>query len=549
VRIAAAALGVLSIWWVLWRTIEAEPPRDPRAGEEELAPGVEKDGEPPNPALGADARESLGHPEIAPVPPPPPPEPEVLVQIAGIVTDAVSHAPVKGAKLRFVDAGWEDRGGMTDVAGAYAVEHLAPGRWEVVVQDPAHRTLRATVEIAAEPSEQTFDLVLVPGDVIGVKVEGGVDLERVRFPLRSRSGPRDEGVWLDPCVMREEPGRWLAGEAESAAARAGRFHRRPSREPVLLARVELDDSAHPAIPDGCFGVFVLTEPAPVFACLVFRDLVLQTRAVPPGASEVVFALSPEDLKGLVGAARLRVVDGDSELPPRGLQVKLDTGEHDWRQRQTEDGTVTIEKVLPGRTLLTITADDREPVVEGVLVEPGQVTDLGLYRLERLSSIRGRVVDDEGRPAQVSFNVFPLDRYAETRSTLELRYFRSNAEGELKIDSVGRHRHLILANEKGWVSMPALADTTLGDVKDLTIRASPGVPVAVRLRAEPLPGTRLEIRTRSGLPVVERKCRDRDPMQFLLVPGNYSVELWDGETWLASESLTVGAEPVRMYFPR
>jgi hypothetical protein len=160
-----------------------------------------------------------------------------------------------------------------------------------------------------------------------------------------------------------------------------------------------------------------------------------------------------------------------------------------------------------------------------------------------------VLGDAGEPAQVSFNVFPADRYELTREPLGKRFFRSNVEGALKIDSVGRCRYLILANDEGWVSVPALADTTLGDQEDLEIRVSKGTPVAVRLRADPLPDARLEIRTRTGLPVSERRCRNRDPMKFVLVPGTYSIELWDGETWLASETLAVGTEPMRLYFPR
>jgi len=39
------------------------------------------------------------------------------------------------------------------------------------------------------------------------------------------------------------------------------------------------------------------------------------------------------------------------------------------------------------------------------------------------------------------------------------------------------------------------------------------------------------------------------MHFRLAPGNYSVELSDGETWLWSERVAVGAEPIRSYLPR
>jgi hypothetical protein len=215
------------------------------------------------------------------------------------------------------------------------------------------------------------------------------------------------------------------------------------------------------------------------------------------------------------------------------------GRRDANRLGRDDG---IQDVLPGTENLSITADDREVVVERVVVQPGKTTDLGLFRLRPLARILGKVVDDAGEPAQVAFNVFPFDRYAATREALAKRIYRSSPEGNLKIDSVGRGRYLILANEEGWVSTPALGDTTLGDHEDLVIHVSKGTPVALRLRADPLPGTRLEIRTRTGLPVADRNCPNRDPMKFVLVPGTYSIELWDGETWLASKTLAVGTEP-------
>jgi hypothetical protein len=60
---------------------------------------------------------------------------------------------------------------------------------------------------------------------------------------------------------------------------------------------------------------------------------------------------------------------------------------------------------------------------------------------------------------------------------------------------------------------------------------------------------LSLRTRSGLPAADRRCHTRDPLRFKLAPGDYTVELYDGDTWLWSEGLAVGADPVQRWLPR
>jgi len=407
------------------------------------------------------------------------------------------------------------------------------------------------------PSRRAF-----PSKIVKVKLLGASGLDLGSISWRMRSGLGEESWRLEPIVTLADPSGWLLSNGDARGTDVGKFVERPTLRAGRVVWPDVDEVSlqrRIRFPDGgniydlappYFGCFVLSKPLPVFASLALGDFALQTRAVPPGADEVAFEFTKEDVDKLAADVRLRVVDGDTESPTSSVRVQIGQRLAGRRGTRMEtDGTVVFQELLPGTGILSITADEREFVTEHVLIQPGKVTDLGLYRLRPYSLIRAKVVDDAGEPAQVAFNVFPADRYAYTRETLGKRFFRSSVEGKLKIDSVGRGRYLILANDEGWVSIPALADTTLGDQEDLEIRVSKGTPVALRLRADPLPAARLEIRTPSGLPVAERRCRNRDPMRFVLVPGTYSVELWDAETWLASETLSVGKEPVRLYFPR
>ena len=552
-RIVAAALGVVALWWIVWRTVDSgsapvaeDVPSEP-VSEAETAPPPE------SPDLQERAREALGTPaasQAAEAPVVEPPGPRVRLEV--LLEDARDQAPVANATLRLFDSGWEVRTARSEGLGGYEFLDLAPGTWEIAVEAAGYRSVRQSLELTAEELDRRLVLPLEVGDVVKMKLVGQAGLEIRDVSWRTRMGLGEEAAWLEPVVTVEEPTDWLSTPERGKPGDAGIFVERRSRpDDPLRDRVRLfDGGTIDDLPAGYAGVFLLSKPPPVFASLVIRGFAIQTVPVLPGADEVTFGFAKEDYAKLAGSVKLRVLDGDTSSPPASMRVQL--GQRLAGRRgspRDPDGTIVFEEVLVGNAVLLITADDRELVHEHVRVRAGGVTDLGVYRLQPLSSVRARVLDDAGEPAQVMFNVFPFDRYAATREALAKRIFRSSPDGVLTIDTTGRGRHLILANEAGWVSMPVVADTTLGDVEDLEIRVSRGTRVAVRLRADPLPATRLEIRTRSGLPVAERKCRDRDPMEFLLVPGSYSLELWDGEAWLASETLTVASDPVRMFFPR
>jgi hypothetical protein len=459
------------------------------------------------------------------------------------------------------------------------------------------------VNLQRDEREKRVDLLLAPAFVVKVRVigAGGEDLQMSAVSGRLRIGGLrqemvqaassfaerlsargfPESMELSVLVTSVEPGSWLL-EDSKAHRFLGRFITRKGgysygvgnspgdkatqelREigyaegaDAGSARVEYrsilrlpDGSSLGELPQECCGVLALPEPPPAFASLVLHDSVVRSVPIALGADEVTLPLTRGELKKLPGKVRLKVVDADADASPEGTRIQIDGhSPGELGTREEKDGSVMLGNLLPGPATLRITAPDREIVVERIRVQPGTTTDLGTYRMQRFSLIQARVLDDEEKPARITFNVFPLDRYEAAREPLASRCFRSNSEGELKIDSVGHGRYLIVANEKDWISSPALADTTFRQRDRLEIRVSKGTSVALRLRADPPPAAHLAIRTRAGLPVADGQCHGRDPMRYLLAPGGYSAELYDGETWLWSEGLAVGTEPVRQFLPR
>jgi hypothetical protein len=516
---------------------------------------------------------------------------EPKIRLFGSILDARDRLPVAGVvSVWITDEVWEERSLSGQSAGNYEFADLHPGAWEMRVEATGFQTLTTRTVLDRDEEEKRVDPLLLPALVVKVRVSGvdgwtseltpdydGLRLGGIR--RRAMQGVlSSEERWLAmllpefvdlsviPTVF--EPGNWL-DESSDRTSRIGKFiaqdtlqSRRSAQERMRLRGLGSsteDDRTPLRLPDGSrlselpptyCGVLLLSEAPPAFVSIVFRDFVIRTVPISAGADEVTIALSREELGSLFGIVRLRVVVADTNEGPVGLGVRIDdTALGKSGTDVQKDGTITFANLPIGSSVLTIQAPGHEDIVEHIGVLPGATTDLGTYRMQRFASIEARVVDEAGVPATVHFNVFPFDRYDSTRATLAKRIFRSSPEGVLKIDSVGHGRYLIVSHDENWISGPVLADTDFRQKDSLQIRVTKGTDVVLRMRADPPLNGRLSIRTKAGLPVADRACRSRDVMRFRLAPGNYSVELFDGETWLWSEGLAVGAEPIRSYLPR
>ncbi len=507
----------------------------------------------------------------------PPKDPKI--RLHGTLFNARDRNPIASAcSLRAVDEAWDEHSLSSSGDGSYEFVDLHPGPWEIEVRESTFQTMRVPIDLREDEPDKTLDLFLRPALSIRVRIEGaaGEDLQMtagngylqiggLREDVRRAAATPAERLvargfpvpfGLTVLATRVAPARWLRADGEPDAG-VGRFvtrgfTRRPGEQDVRNLRLP-DGTALGELPPNVCGVLELSEPPPVFASLVVHDFVLRTVPVPLGADEITFSITRAELKALPGSVRLRVVDALDGLLPRNLELRIDERPllaEPWTSLD-RDGSITLTNLLPGWANLTISVPERESIAERILVQPGVQTDLGTYRTQPLSlaEIRARVLDEQDAPAKVQFNVFPLERYEAVHEVLARRIFRSTAEGDLTIDSFGPGRYLIVANEPGWISVPVLADTTFRRRVQVEIRVAKGTSVALRLRADPPPDAHLSIQTSTGLPVADSKCRNGVTMRFHLAPGNYSAELRDGDTWLWSESLAVGGEPVRRYLPR
>jgi hypothetical protein len=484
---------------------------------------------------------------------------------------------------------------------------LHQGAWDVSASCPGYlsRRLRWTLEPDSRDREE--DILLEPAIVVSVRIDADLPKrlswyetldrlgvsglgEQLASALESQGGnvdrmleyglrygyPRFVDVFVIP--TDEEPGPYLE-TALAVSSPIGRFRTRGSRpapfgvrktggkargstltDETVVAAIEeragnregpriLADgrSLEDLSPEYC-GVLELSEPPPSVANLVIHGCVLASVSIPSGATEVTLPLRRRDLERLVASVHLAVVDAETGAGLLGARVDLETGVEAGPWQAVADGSVTIAGVMPGPAMLRIQSPDRETVEDQVLLAPGSTTELGTYRLTRYSRSSVRVRDGDGNPQPVSFDIVPEDRDVGIRESPSSRRFRSDDGGILKISRLRCGRSIIVAHDDTWASMPELLDTTYRDAPGLELRVAKPTSVALRLRGEPPPNGRLLLRTQSGLRVDDRRCRSSDPIRFALAPGSYTAELFDGDQWLWSEGIAVGAEPVRRWLP-
>jgi hypothetical protein len=158
-RIAAVALGVVAIWWILWKAVDFErapASRGDRDGIDPRSETIASDSKGPieDAKLVSDARETLGSPASA-IPPlseaeEPPPGPSL--RLFGFITDERTHQPLgRVAPPRRLRMGRSNR--ALGRLGRICVRESQP-RELGLVESFVQRTLQQSVDLVPEEPER-----------------------------------------------------------------------------------------------------------------------------------------------------------------------------------------------------------------------------------------------------------------------------------------------------------------------------------------------------------------------------------------------------------
>ena len=425
------------------------------------------------------------------------PDRETVVEVAlargGRIRGSVRSAdgtPVEGADVVAYpesDEGWEfNVRTESGPDGRFLLSGVRPGPCGLHVRGRSFLDSgRAHVEVAAG-EEAERDFVLRRGAVIeGTVMDGkGRPLPGIDAVLQEREG--DSG--------------WISSRDPSDAD--GRF-RIEGVLPGSGVRVRVFGSA---------GESGISEPFPV----------------PEGDRPVHVVVTA--LPGATVAGRIRVEGGP--LPP-SAEVLLGAGFYPGLSRPAEpgdrvaaaeeDGTFRLEGVRPGNYLLWVTADgflpEDPPRCE---VAAGQVVEGIEVLLVPATELRGRVVDEEGRPLpgaaiRVSRHMpewLHMDRIVGEGAVLAV----SGPDGRFTVGGLWKGEYDVLADLDGRYPGAALGESGGGESVIVLHRTGTlaGLVVAAGSGA-PLPGIPLAARQQTGYlgPVHEVRGESRADGTFLL----------------------------------
>ncbi len=300
-------------------------------------------------------------------------------------------------------------------------------------------------------------------------------------------------------------------------------------------------------------IYVLVEP-PVYVSVLLRDQVLATQHVQDRVGELTFVLDIARFRSLLGGITVRLVDGDTGLPPTEAGVCLTTDQSmESETRPDEQGVVRFQDRTPGLYEMHARAKGFAREIRKVEIARGATVDLGTITFVRGVGVRGRCVDRDGTPRRVPAGLVPLsDGPGESRSTMSY-LVRIDEQGTFELKSLPAGRYALRvtsslpgvtdSTESGWSAVPLLVDTTHGPVENVVLVVQRPTAVTLRPVGDAGDGLRFHVRTPEGLSCTTGTFAGAEPQRIELAPGEYALRLDRGEKFLRDVPFTVASEPV------
>jgi hypothetical protein len=503
----------------------------------------------------------------------------------------------------------------TSTNGIYWIRDLEQGAWRVVCSSPGYRPHERQFRIEHDKTQPSLDFDLVAEHLIPVRFvdsagsplweratgamrspnrELEVDVQRARL-APSAIPQADVGVILtfeEPprrlpkrvltaSVLREKrlvggkfpdwkAAEWKAAENELAELR----HDAPGVYAILHPwdRKRLGESLR-ADAD---GVVELWTTRPVFASAIVRDVVLQSVALDPGASEIVFMIDRAALTELTSKLVARIVESGTGASLPG--ARIDLGHVRWSHFSSEEiGAVQIEALWPGTRVdpsharptgdsseqsavvrieglspgpqdVTVSAPDHASIEMTVDLPVGETKDLGTIELARAVEIKGCLLDPRGAPIQGRVRFLeggPSDRGESRREVIidagkdgcfhaMLAMTRWFVEGAGGMESNGKWRE---GSELG--SAPVLLDLGLGPVDGLMLQLQPTTFVRVLGQDE------FAVLDATSSVVLRSGSAGGRADQLYLVPGTYRLRVGAAEAPIRQRPIAIAGEGMKL----
>jgi hypothetical protein len=419
---------------------------------------------------------------------------------------------------------------------AYYLEDLHAGHWQVTAQADEFHDTRVNLDLSASKPVHALDLELQRLGELRIRwltPDGGSFHAR-----REAEGSQEEVAAFETHTM---PGARLT---EMQAQEFGLLRDQLYRPPAAHA------DAEKGFGSDVEGVLQLREPLPAFISAVLGDVVLQTKRAEADAVSVTFVLAPVQASSVMTSVRLQLVDAATGAPLSEAEASLDAVDAE----SDGHGVVRFEGILPGIRHLQMYAPNHESITRTAAIQLGAATDLGVFRLDASTSIRGRFCDEDGKDVSMSWSLVPQTdddpahplRRAGTRSTSGTDSSRSIST--FVAEDIGRRKYWIRGFGDQKYAAPTLVDTTNGSVKDVVIRVSSGATATLHCKDGESNLIDYAIADGAERPVVEGGGIG-GTIVACLGPGSYTVRYRIGDDAPRTKRFEIGSQAIEMELVR
>lgn len=454
----------------------------------------------------------------------------------------------RSAWVTLVDADGRRRSADAHETGAYALPDVPFGRHLAVAGAHGYLQVEETIELTSARPVMERDFTLARATTLRVRATTP-DGKPLHVALTEANAPNAVHDLL-AVATADPPGatiREVTGSKNNPFGVGQFWETAPSGEPL---------------PKEYVGVLVLMREPPVFASLVLYQHVLATKKVEPGADEVAFTLSVEDVTRALGRVHARVLDAATSAPLQGARAQLSGPSSLVFSNETSDaqGELVVADREPGRFVMRLVKPGYEQLRREIELLPGATTDLGEIALEPALHVRGRTIDADGKPVSATLALGTIDAATGKVDFVREQSFRSSADGAFAIDNLGRRQYVLRAGELDamndseretvWVSSTVVADTRAGSIETLELRLVRAVPLVLAVANGPADGLRFRIAGEDGKTLIAGRFWGSGPRPLRLPPGRWRVELLDAdERVLAEQSVELARDRVRVVLAR
>jgi hypothetical protein len=478
-------------------------------------------------------------------------KPAVSITLIGRVRNLISSEMAMPAhEITFVVAGKVNR--VFVAAGeAYHVDGISPGRAKVNIKARGYEPFSEARDIREAPREQKLDFDLQPCASVLIRLftpDGRPLLDALRADGSFAAPPPIKIVATDDHPGSRIPLVDAIARSDYATAR------------MVVALWPSDGKD----PRGYSQYVDLSAALPCYLSACRSSTVLATRRVLAGKKEVALAVSLDELHAGVGSAHLRVVDaGDTSLLEAAdatLHSPANEGRQGRRPHDAYDdlsrtgGDISFTDLEPGAYTLTLSAPGHERMQERVRIEPGQITELGTYRLARSSLIEGTVLHKARAVSHAFIELLPMVGDAVSTSGVAKRGF-SDEDGHFQFDGVGQHKYFVRASNFEEVIRPTVVDASGGDVLGLVLQLERGTVVDIRLIPPPSEvdprGLEYEVAVFDDQhrPIATRTFSSQGETGLPLLPGSCSLEAMLRGVRITSQSFEVESAALELKIKR